>query len=192
MAVLVTLYKAQSPGRSWNPPLEREILLVVAVAYDEKLNQSEKAVEFFRMAQEIEPEDASALEALERLYTRTERWPDLVETLKKKADLVQSVGSARPSTLASPPSLKKPSATPRKPSPHGRKSSATIPAALWRCAPSIACLAGHGRGPGRQSATPARWPWNTEQQVLLLWRLGQLREQQLGEVAAAIETYSPL
>ena len=66
-------------------------MLVVAVAYDEKLEQSEKAVEYFRRAQQILPEDASALVALERLYTRTERWADLIETLRKKADLVTDV-----------------------------------------------------------------------------------------------------
>src|SRR5678809_1436666 len=42
----------------------------------------------FRRAQQIQPEDASALVALERLYTRTERWSDLVDTLLKKAQLV--------------------------------------------------------------------------------------------------------
>ena len=68
--------------------LERELLLVVAVAYDEKLEQSDRAVEYFRRAQSIQPEDASALVALERLYTRTERWSDLVDTLLKKAQLV--------------------------------------------------------------------------------------------------------
>ena len=68
--------------------LERELLLVVAVAYDEKLAQSDRAVEYFRRAQSIQPEDASALVALERLYTRTERWSDLVDTLLKKAQLV--------------------------------------------------------------------------------------------------------
>ena len=70
------------------PDLERELLLVVAVAYDEKLAQSDRAVEYFRRAQSIQPEDASALVALERLYTRTERWSDLVDTLLKKAQLV--------------------------------------------------------------------------------------------------------
>ena len=50
--------------------------------------QSERAVEYFRRAQSIQPEDASALVALERLYTRTERWSDLVDTLLKKAQLV--------------------------------------------------------------------------------------------------------
>ncbi len=88
---LVELYTAPlvAKKKKLEPALERELLLVVAMAYDEKLGQSEKAVEFFRRAQSIEPDDPSALEALERLYTRTERWPELVETLRKKADVVK-------------------------------------------------------------------------------------------------------
>jgi len=74
------LYSEAQASHKLASGLEREILLVIAVAYDEKLDQSDKAVEYFRLAQEIEPEDASALEALERLYTRTERWSDLVDT----------------------------------------------------------------------------------------------------------------
>jgi len=88
---LVALYEqalgAQAKTKL-SPQLESELLLVVAVAYDEKLGQSEKAVEYFRRAQEIQPGDASSLVALERLYTRTERWPDLIETLKRKVALV--------------------------------------------------------------------------------------------------------
>jgi tetratricopeptide (TPR) repeat protein len=87
---LVALYTDAQSNRKLEPALERELLLVVAVAYDEKLEQSDKAVEYFRLAQEIVPEDASALVALERLYTRTERWPDLVDTLKKKAELART------------------------------------------------------------------------------------------------------
>ena len=87
---LVALYGEALGSRKLAPILERELLLRVAVAYDEKLGESQKAVEYFRRAQEIQPEDASALVALERLYTRTERWPDLVETLRKKADLLGS------------------------------------------------------------------------------------------------------
>jgi golgin subfamily B member 1 len=88
---LVALYEKalSAKGKEKLPPaLERELLLVVAVAYDEKLGHSDRAVEYFRRAQSILPEDASALVALERLYTRTERWSDLVDTLLKKAQLV--------------------------------------------------------------------------------------------------------
>ncbi|MEO8213020.1 MAG: hypothetical protein ABI560_07500, partial [Myxococcales bacterium] len=86
-AGLVKLYES-ALKKKLTPALERELLLVVAVAYDEKLEKSEKAVEYFRRAQEILPQDASALVALERLYTRTERWPDLIDTLRRKAELV--------------------------------------------------------------------------------------------------------
>lgn len=88
---LIALYEKALSAKGKDrlaPDLERELLLVVAVAYDEKLGQSDRAVEYFRRAQSIQPEDASALVALERLYTRTERWSDLVDTLLKKAQLV--------------------------------------------------------------------------------------------------------
>ncbi len=88
---LVVLYEKalSAKGKEKLPSaLERELLLVVAVAYDEKLGHNDRAVEYFRRAQSIQPEDASALVALERLYTRTERWSDLVDTLLKKAQLV--------------------------------------------------------------------------------------------------------
>jgi tetratricopeptide (TPR) repeat protein len=84
---VVGLYGEALAGKKLDPNLERELLLVVAVGYDEKLGNSEKAVEFFQRAQEIGPQDSAALQALERLYTRTERWPDLVETLRRKAEL---------------------------------------------------------------------------------------------------------
>ena len=95
---LVTLYEKalSAKGKEKLPSaLERELLLVVAVAYDEKLGHNERAVEYFRRAQSIQPEDASALVALERLYTRTERWSDLVDTLLKKAQLVTDAARAR-------------------------------------------------------------------------------------------------
>ena len=95
-ASLVTLYEGALGGKkALPPPLERELLLVVAVAYDEKLEKSEKAVEYFRRAQAIQPEDASALVALERLYTRTERWSDLIDTLTQEVRAGQGAVRAR-------------------------------------------------------------------------------------------------
>ena len=139
-ASLVTLYEGALGGKkTLPPPLERELLLVVAVAYDEKLEKSEKAVEYFRRAQAIEPEDASALVALERLYTRTERWSDLIDTLTKKFALVRSRTSASRSACASPPSGRRCSTTRPRRSRPGRRSSRTTPRTSRRCARSIAC-----------------------------------------------------
>jgi len=192
--VLVALYTKAQANKKLEPALEREILLVVAVAYDEKLNQSEKAVEFFRMAQEIEPEDASALEALERLYTRTERWPDLVETLKKKAELVQSVEEreaihARIATIL------------EEAIGNAEEAIAAWKEVLGDNSGSLVALRSLDRLFGQKGLAvdladnlqrQLDLAVETDQQVTLLWRLGQLREQQLADVAAAIETYRRL
>jgi len=95
VAELVALYSEAQASHKLASGLEREILLVIAVAYDEKLDQSDKAVEYFRLAQRSSRR-RSALEALERLYTRTERWSDLVDTLKKSWSFSRSRADSRP------------------------------------------------------------------------------------------------
>src|SRR4029077_4096402 len=55
---LVALYEKalSAKGKEKLPSaLERELLLVVAVAYDEKLGLNDRAVEYFRRAQSIQP-----------------------------------------------------------------------------------------------------------------------------------------
>jgi tetratricopeptide (TPR) repeat protein len=192
---LVALYEKAlqaSKGKEKLPaPLERELLLVVAVAYDEKLGQSEKAVEYFRRAQQIQPEDASALVALERLYTRTERWNDLVDTLTKKATLVSGADE--------------------------REQIRTRIATVWEemlgnvdqaVVAWNVVLADNGRNVQALRALDrlyqAKGDWrdladNLQQQlsltkdpgetITLLARLGLLREQRLGEMGGAVETY---
>jgi tetratricopeptide (TPR) repeat protein len=191
---LVEIYQNAHANAKLDSALEREILLVVAVAYDEKLGQSEKAVEYFRLAQEIEPEDASALEALERLYTRTERWPDLVETLKKKAELVQSV-EAREGIHARIATIQEEAI--------GNLDEAIV---AWKevlgdNSSSLEALRALDRlfvqkGMALDLADNLQRQFDLasdpDQQVVLLWRLGQLRERALGDVSAAIETYRRL
>jgi tetratricopeptide (TPR) repeat protein len=173
--------------------LERQILLVVAVAYDEKLGHSDRAVEYFRRAQSIQPEDASALVALERLYTRTERWSDLVDTLLRKAQLVtddaqreeirtriatvweEMLGNAEQAIVAWNVVL--------------QDNSASVRAlrALDRLY--------LGRGEYRELADNLQRQLalvgeEPAQAVALLGRLGALREQQLSQLGAAIDTYA--
>jgi tetratricopeptide (TPR) repeat protein len=191
---LVALYGEAQANRKLPSSLERELLLVIAVTYDEKLDRSDKAVEYFRLAQEIEPEDASALEALERLYTRTERWPDLVDTLKKKAELVRTAEE--------------------------REAAHTRIASIWEEAIGnideaiTAWKEVLGDNPSSLTALRAldrlfvhkgldleladnlqrqlELADDPETQVRLLSRLGQLRELKLNDVTAAVETYRRL
>jgi tetratricopeptide (TPR) repeat protein len=193
-AELVALYDEAIGGKKLDQTLERELLLQVAIAYDERLGQAAKAVDYFRRAQEIQPEDPAALEALERLYTRTERWPDLVEVLKKKVDLVTSADERE--------------------SIHGR--IATIweeaignadeaisawqevlgdnPASLQALRSLDRLYAGKGMHTEladnlqRQLALVS----DEETTVFLLGRLGRLRLDDLGDKAAAVDTYRRL
>jgi tetratricopeptide (TPR) repeat protein len=88
-AKVVALYEAaiEGKGQPLDASLQRELLLKVAEAYDDKLGEPQKAVESYKRAQSIEPDDIAALEALERLYTKTEKWPELLEVYRKKVDL---------------------------------------------------------------------------------------------------------
>jgi tetratricopeptide (TPR) repeat protein len=192
---LVALYEkalSASKGKERLPTaLERELLLVVAVAYDEKLAQSEKAVEYFRRAQQIQPEDASALVALERLYTRTERWNDLVDTLTKKATLVSSaeereqirtriatvweemLGNVEQAVVAWNVVL--------------ADNARSLPAlrALDRLYQQKGDFRDLADNLGQQLAL-SNDPTDT---ITLLGRLGVLREQRLGQMGGAVETY---
>ena len=191
---LVQIYSNAQSSTKLEPALEREILLVIAVAYDEKLNQSEKAVEYFRMAQEIEPEDASALEALERLYTRTERWPDLVETLKKKAELVEGVEAREAihshiATILEEAIGNQDDAIAAWKEVLGDNPSSLVALrALDRLFLQKGLALDLADNLQRQLDLAA----DPDQQVALLWRLGQLRETNLADVSAAIETYRRL
>lgn len=70
-----------------DPPLQHELLLKLAVIMEEKLNRSDRAIEFYRRAQELEPEHTDTLNALERLYQGSEQWNELLGVYRRKADL---------------------------------------------------------------------------------------------------------
>ncbi|HEX8952832.1 MAG TPA: tetratricopeptide repeat protein, partial [Polyangia bacterium] len=171
--------------------LLRELLIKVAEAYDEKLEKPEKATEYFRRAQDIDPDDLTAVEALERLYTRNERWPELLQVYRKKAELT--------------------------PDPAGREQIYFRMAYLWEemLGNVDEAIATYKEVLGADSAnvkalkaldrlylSQSQWRpladnLNRQLQLTdekaetipLLVRLAALRERELGEVAAAVDTY---
>src|SRR5262249_34608585 len=163
----------------------------IAVAYDEKLENPEKAVEYFRRAQAIEPDDAQALEALEKLYTRNERWPELLEVYRKKSELTRDLGD-RQILLFQMAYLQEEMLQ------QIDDAVTTYREILSQDDKNVKALKALDRLYAQQQA------WHeladnlvkqlalTEEvgeQVGLLLRLAELREQQLGEVAAAVDTY---
>src|SRR5262249_37728462 len=94
---LVELYEAALSRGSSDPyapvtgsldtRLLHELSLKVAAAYDDRLDATAKAIEYYRRALSLEPDDQTALEALDRLFSREEKWSDLLEIYRRKVDL---------------------------------------------------------------------------------------------------------
>ena len=171
--------------------LLRELLIKVAEAYDEKLEKPEKATEYFRRAQDIDPDDLTAVEALERLYTRNERWPELLQVYRKKVELT--------------------------PDPAGREQIYFRMAYLWEemlgnvdeavatykevlgaDSANVKALKAldrlylggkHWRELADNLTRQLQLTDEKAETIGLLVRLAALRERELGEVAAAVDTY---
>jgi len=61
------------------PTLAHELATKVARSYEDRLGKTDKAVEFFRKALSIEADDLGALTALEAIFTRDAKYPELLE-----------------------------------------------------------------------------------------------------------------
>src|SRR5262249_39065598 len=66
-----------------------ELATKVARSYQDRIGNSDKAVEYYRKALSIEPDDLQALSALEAIFTRDERFPDLLEIYRRRTDIAQ-------------------------------------------------------------------------------------------------------
>jgi tetratricopeptide (TPR) repeat protein len=191
---LVALYTEAQSKLKLEPSLERELLLVVAVAYDEKLGQSEKAVEYFRLAQEIVPEDASALVALERLYTRTERWPDLVDTLKKKAELTRTSADREQIHLRIATIWEEMIGNLDEAIVAWKEVLGDNPSSIsaLRALDRLLAQKGLDLELADNLQRQLELTQDPDDTIPLLARLGELREQKLGDLAGAVETYRQL
>ncbi|MBU1433306.1 tetratricopeptide repeat protein [Myxococcota bacterium] len=72
-----------------DPDERRESLVKLGKILEERLNQSDQAIVAYQQVLQIEPEDAESLTALERLYTYSQRWEELVGVLEQQAAILQ-------------------------------------------------------------------------------------------------------
>lgn len=189
---LVELYEhALSTGNDLEPTLQHELALTVARIWDERLENAAKAVEHFKRALAIEPEDTQALEALDRLFTRDEKYPELLDIYKKKVELARDaeerlallfrIASIWEEMLANP-----------------EEAIATYKEIAGQDAVNLRAL----KALDRLYLSQSHWQdladnlsrqlalvEDRAEQVTLLCRLADLREKQLKEVAAAVDTY---
>ncbi|MGB1017011.1 MAG: tetratricopeptide repeat protein, partial [Nannocystaceae bacterium] len=67
--------------------LLRDLLMKLAGLYDRYLNKSDRAIECYRRAVEVDVENMPALDALEVLYSRDESWAPLLDVYRNKIAL---------------------------------------------------------------------------------------------------------
>src|SRR5690606_6242488 len=84
------LYDAQLEGLEDEPEQLVELALRVAQVYEVQLENVDQAVARYRRVLDADPENQSAVRALDRLFTQTERWSELSEILIKEAEIGES------------------------------------------------------------------------------------------------------
>ncbi|UCD84758.1 MAG: tetratricopeptide repeat protein [Deltaproteobacteria bacterium] len=65
-----------------DPSSQVQLYLRIGETWEEKLGRNEEAISSFRKAWEIEPENMQAMLSLDRLYTQTESWENLIQVLE--------------------------------------------------------------------------------------------------------------
>jgi tetratricopeptide (TPR) repeat protein len=74
---------------------KKQLYFRVSAIYEEMLSDPERAVEIYRLVLEADGQDTRALDALERIFTKLERWDDLIDVLQKKASLSEDLANRK-------------------------------------------------------------------------------------------------
>ncbi len=188
---LVHLYEAGLENKDLDQRLAHELATKVARSYEDRLNQSDKAVEFFRKALAIEQDDLTALAALESIFTRDEKFPELLEVYRRRVDIANEPDE-RLDFLFRIASLHEEMLN------NQDEAITTYIEILGQAPDDLKALRaldrlyvqrGSWRDLGDNISRQLQLVESKHEQVALLVRLAQLRETHLNELAAAVETY---
>jgi tetratricopeptide (TPR) repeat protein len=190
-ARLTALFEAATGRADLPRSLAHELCSEVARNYEERLGKSDRAVAFYKKALELEPDDRDALAALEVIFARDEKYTDLLEVYRKKAEIAEApderlqilfrIASIHEEMLSQP-----------------TEAIRAYGDVLAQDADNLAALRAldrlyvggqHWQDLGDNLTRQLTLCDDDRERVPLLNRLASLRETHLGEPAAAIETY---
>ena len=78
---------ARKADLAQDPDEKRQRLFVLGQVYDRELDDTSRAIETYQGVLDIDPDDLAAIQALDRLYGRAERWYDLLQVLERQVEL---------------------------------------------------------------------------------------------------------
>ena len=188
---LIELFEGALARPDIDPVLAHELSVKVARAYEERLSQSDKAVDYFRRALNIDADDIDVIESLERIFQRDERYVELLEVFRRKVDISSDpdermsilfrIASIHEEMLGVPADA---ISTYNEILGHDGENVRAL-----RALDRLYVEGQHWLDLGDNLVRQLTLSDNDHERVGLLLRLAQLRETRLGETAAAIETY---
>ncbi|HEX3477210.1 MAG TPA: tetratricopeptide repeat protein, partial [Kofleriaceae bacterium] len=196
---LVGLFEAALTGGrradDLDPSLAHELATKVARSYEDRLGNSDKAVEYYKKALAIEPDDLAALAALEAIFTRDDRFPELLDVYRRRVDIAEEaderleflfrIAALHEEMLGNQDEAIATYIEILGQAPDDMKALR----ALDRLYVARGAWRDLGDNISRQLTLVGMTDSGPDDQVALLVRLAQLREIHLGETAAAVETY---
>src|SRR5207253_3476084 len=84
----VYLDTLQDPLAQGDPQVQRHVLLRVARVYEFELRDVQRAEEAHIRVLSIDPRDADALAALDRIYDQLSMWPELADVLRRRIEII--------------------------------------------------------------------------------------------------------
>jgi len=183
--------EADARASDLDPALAHELATKVARSYEDRLGNTDKAVEMYKRALAIEPDDLAALTSLEAIFTRDEKFPDLLDVYRRRVDIAHEADE-RLAFLFRIAALHEEMLGSQD------EAIATYIEILGQAPDDMKALRaldrlyvarGAWRDLGDNISRQLTLVENPNDQVTLLVRLAQLRETHLGETAAAVETY---
>ncbi|HKE19803.1 MAG TPA: tetratricopeptide repeat protein, partial [Kofleriaceae bacterium] len=187
---LIQLFESALGAADLEPALAHELSVKVARAY-ESLGNSDRAIEHYRRALHIEPDDLEVIEALERIFHREERYVELLAIYARKVE-ISSDPNERLQILFRIASIQEELL-------HSADDAiSTYNEILGHAPENLRALRAldrlyvegqHYQDLGDNLVRQLSLAERSDERVGLLTRLAELRETQLGETAAAIETY---
>ncbi|HSD87106.1 MAG TPA: tetratricopeptide repeat protein, partial [Kofleriaceae bacterium] len=188
---LVALFEGALGNKDLDPKLAHELSTKVARSYEDRLGNSAKSVEFFKKALTIETDDLAALAALEAIFTREEKYQELLEIYRRRIDIANEPDERLEFLYRSAQIHEEMLNAPDEAITIYNEILGQSPDDLkaLRALDRLYVQRQQWRDLGDNLSRQLTLVEQPYEQVALLVRLAQLRETYLNEVGAAVETY---
>jgi len=173
-----------------DPALAREYWMRLA-SIQEQLEKIADAAKSYERVLELDPGDGEALQAIDALYRRTGRWEDLIGVFRRRIELVEDVGDRELLYAQMAAVFEERLGKPDEAILAYREVLALDPTSRVALDALDALFTRRAMWPELAENLEVQFGLadTDEAQLRLMLRLASLREQQMGEVDAAIEGY---